>query len=76
MYGERGPSWPQCQTLRFVIAEAARALRAWQKQTGQPGLRMHVNLSVGELLEPDIESYIVGQLQRHKSRYVTKTYAR
>ena len=51
---------------RFVIAEAARSLRAWQKQTGRPGLRMHVNLSVGELLEPDIEAYIVGQLQRHE----------
>jgi len=51
---------------RFVIAEAARDLRAWQKQTGQPGLRMHVNLSVGELLEADIEAYIVGQLRRHE----------
>jgi diguanylate cyclase (GGDEF)-like protein len=51
---------------RFVIAEAARDLRRWQKQTGQPGLRMHVNLSVGELLEPDIEAYIVGQLRRHE----------
>jgi EAL domain-containing protein (putative c-di-GMP-specific phosphodiesterase class I) len=27
---------------------------------------MHVNLSVGELLEPDIEAYIVGQLRRHE----------
>jgi diguanylate cyclase (GGDEF)-like protein len=51
---------------RFVIAEAARALRLWQKQTGQAGLRMHVNLSVGELLEPDLESYIVGALKRHE----------
>jgi diguanylate cyclase (GGDEF)-like protein len=50
---------------RFVIAEAARALRTWQKQTGQIGLRMHVNLSVQELLEPDLEAYIVGQLQQH-----------
>jgi len=51
---------------RFVIAEAARALRTWQRQTGQPGLRMHVNLSVGELLEPDLEAYLTGQLRRHE----------
>jgi len=51
---------------RFVLAEATRALRTWQRQTGQPNLRMHVNLSVGELLEPDIEAYIVGQLRRHE----------
>jgi len=50
---------------RFVIAEAARAVRAWQKQTGQTGLRMHVNLSVQELLEPDLEAYIIGQLNLH-----------
>ncbi len=48
---------------RFVIAEAAHAVRMWQKQTGKTGLRMHVNLSVQELLEPDLEAYIVGQLQ-------------
>jgi diguanylate cyclase (GGDEF)-like protein len=51
---------------RFVIAEAARAVRTWQKQTGQHGLRMHVNLSVQELLEPDLEAYILGQLSRHE----------
>ncbi len=50
---------------RFVIADAARSLCRWQKQTGNPSLRMHVNLSVGELLEPDIEAYIVAQLRRH-----------
>ena len=50
---------------RFVIAEAARSLRTWQKQTGQSDLRMHVNLSVGELLEPDLESYFSAQLQRN-----------
>jgi diguanylate cyclase (GGDEF)-like protein len=50
---------------RFVIAEAARALRAWQQQTGERGLRMHVNLSVQELLEPDLEAYFVDQLHRN-----------
>ncbi len=50
---------------RFVIAEAARALSTWQKQTGQRDLRMHVNLSVQELLEADLEAYIVGQLNRN-----------
>ncbi|MGA2394504.1 MAG: EAL domain-containing protein [Candidatus Lustribacter sp.] len=49
---------------RFVLAEATRALRTWRRQTGRTSLRMHVNLSVGELLEPDIEAYIVGQLRR------------
>jgi diguanylate cyclase (GGDEF)-like protein len=51
---------------RFVIAEAAAALRAWQEQTGQRGLRMHVNLAVQELLEPDLEAYIVDQLRRYQ----------
>lgn len=50
---------------RFVLAEATKALRTWQRQTGQSSLRMHVNLSVGELMEPDIEAYIVGQLRRY-----------
>lgn len=51
---------------RFVIAEATRALRAWQNQTGRTGLRMHVNVSVGELLEADFESYVLGQLRLHE----------
>ena len=52
---------------RFVIAEAARALRTWQTADRvRAGLRMHVNLSVGELLEPDLEAYIIGQLRRHE----------
>lgn len=51
---------------RFVISESARALRVWQQQTGERGLRMHVNLSVQELLEPDLESYLVAQLCRHE----------
>jgi EAL domain-containing protein (putative c-di-GMP-specific phosphodiesterase class I) len=48
-----------------VIAEAASSLRAWQEQTGERGLRMHVNLAVAELLEADLEAYIVDQLRRH-----------
>jgi diguanylate cyclase (GGDEF)-like protein len=51
---------------RFVIGRAAAALRAWHLQTGAHNLRMHVNLSVQELLEPDLEAYFVGQLQRHE----------
>ncbi len=50
---------------RFVIAEAARSLRIWQQATGVRGLHMHVNLSVQELLEPDLEAYFVGQLRRN-----------
>jgi diguanylate cyclase (GGDEF)-like protein len=48
---------------RFVIAEAARALAGWQQQSGRRNLRMHVNLSVGELLEPDLEAFIVDHLR-------------
>jgi EAL domain-containing protein (putative c-di-GMP-specific phosphodiesterase class I) len=51
---------------RFVIAEAARCLRTWQNQTGRTSLRMHVNLSVGELLEADLESYVLAQLRLHE----------
>ena len=51
---------------RFMIAEAARALRNWQLQTGVSGLHMHVNLSVQELLEPDLEAYLVEQLRRNE----------
>jgi diguanylate cyclase (GGDEF)-like protein len=51
---------------RFVIAEAARAVCRFQLQTGRTDLRMHVNLSVQELLEPDLEAYIVAQLKRHR----------
>jgi diguanylate cyclase (GGDEF)-like protein len=50
---------------RFVIAEAAAALSLWQRQTGRRELRMHVNLAVQELMEPDLQAYIVGQLRRH-----------
>ena len=51
---------------RFVIAESARALRAFQLQTGRTGLHMHVNVSVQELLEPDLEAYFVEQLRRNE----------
>jgi diguanylate cyclase (GGDEF)-like protein len=50
---------------RFVIEDAARVLHAWQLQTGEAGLRMHVNLSVQELLQPDLEAYVVAQLRRY-----------
>jgi diguanylate cyclase (GGDEF)-like protein len=50
---------------RFVIAEAARSLKSWRRQSGEAGLKMHVNLSVQELLEPDLEAYLVAQLAEH-----------
>jgi diguanylate cyclase (GGDEF)-like protein len=51
---------------RFVIENAFRSLRAWQLQTGNPNLKLHVNLSVGELLEPGIETFIATQLRKHE----------
>ncbi len=50
---------------RLVMAEALRSLGRWQQQTGDPALRMHVNLSVPELLEPSLVAYVVRHLALH-----------
>jgi diguanylate cyclase (GGDEF)-like protein len=47
---------------RFVMVEALRALGRWQHKTGNLDLRMHVNLSVPELLEPSLVAFIVRHL--------------
>jgi diguanylate cyclase (GGDEF)-like protein len=51
---------------RFVIGHALRSLRAWQRQTGNRNVKMHVNLSVGELLEPGLEAFVIAQLRKHE----------
>ncbi len=51
---------------RFVMEHALRSLRAWQEQTGNRRLKMHVNLSVGELLEPGLEAFITALLRKHE----------
>jgi diguanylate cyclase (GGDEF)-like protein len=50
---------------RFVMDQAMRSLRAWQQQTGNRNLKMHVNLSVGELLEPGLETFVTSLLRKH-----------
>jgi len=51
---------------RFVMESAMRSLRAWQRQTGNPQLRMHVNLSVGEVLERGLETFVTTLLRKHE----------
>jgi diguanylate cyclase (GGDEF)-like protein len=51
---------------RFVMEQALRSLRLWQRQTGNRNLKMHVNLSVGELLEPGLEAYVTTLLRKHE----------
>jgi diguanylate cyclase (GGDEF)-like protein len=51
---------------RFVMEHAMRSLRAWQRQTGNDQLKMHVNLSVGELLEPGLESFVTTMLRKYE----------
>ena len=50
---------------RFVIESSLRALHTWQRQTGNPNLKLHVNLSVGELMEPTLESFLETQLRKN-----------
>ncbi len=50
---------------RFVIENSLRALHTWQRQTGNRNLKLHVNLSVGELMEPTFESFLDAQLRKN-----------
>jgi diguanylate cyclase (GGDEF)-like protein len=50
---------------RFVMDQAMRSLRAWHQQTGNRNLKMHVNLSVGELLEPGLEAFVTSHLRKY-----------
>jgi diguanylate cyclase (GGDEF)-like protein len=48
---------------QFVLTHALLQARDWQEHDGDP-VRMHVNLSVVELLDPGIVERIVGTLER------------
>jgi diguanylate cyclase (GGDEF)-like protein len=51
---------------RYVLREACRQARRWQDAETEPGvepLRMHVNLSVAELRDPDLVSSVMACIE-------------
>jgi diguanylate cyclase (GGDEF)-like protein len=51
---------------RFVIETSLKALRGWHVQTGNEHIKLHVNLSVPELLEPGLEAFVIAQLRKNE----------
>jgi diguanylate cyclase (GGDEF)-like protein len=49
---------------RYVFVEACRRLAEWRRHAPMLDLRMHVNLSVQEVLEPDLDAFVVRNLRR------------
>jgi len=49
---------------RFVFADACRRLSEWRRRAPLLDLRMHVNLSVQEVLEPDLDAFVARNLRR------------
>lgn len=49
---------------RYVFVEACRRLAEWRRRAPQLDLRMHVNLSVQEVLEPDLDAFVARNLRR------------
>ncbi len=49
---------------RFVFGDACRRLAEWRRLAPQLHLRMHVNLSVQEVLEPDLDAFVARNLRR------------
>ena len=49
---------------RFVFVDACRRLADWRRQAPALDLRMHVNLSVQEVLEPDLDAFVARNLRR------------
>src|SRR5665213_273056 len=49
---------------RFVFIDACRRLAEWRRQASALDLRMHVNLSVQEVLEPDLDAFVARNLRR------------
>jgi diguanylate cyclase (GGDEF)-like protein len=47
---------------RFVLARSCEALAEWQRVI--PGLGLSVNLAVQEILQPDIDAYVLDLLRR------------
>jgi len=49
---------------RFVFVDACRRLTEWRRRAPSLDLRMHVNLSVQEVLEPDLDAFVARNLRR------------
>ena len=49
---------------RFVFVDACRRLAEWRRRAPYLDLRMHVNLSVQEVLEPDLDAFVARNLRR------------
>ncbi len=49
---------------RFVFVEACRRLAEWRRRAPHLDLRMNVNLSVAEVLQPDVGAFVARNLRR------------
>jgi len=49
---------------RFVFVDACSRLADWRRRAPLLDLRMHVNLSVQEVLEPDLDAFVARNLRR------------
>jgi diguanylate cyclase (GGDEF)-like protein len=49
---------------RYVFVDACRRLAEWRRRAPLLDLRMHVNLSVQEVLEPDVDAFVARNLRR------------
>jgi diguanylate cyclase (GGDEF)-like protein len=49
---------------RYVFVDACRRLAEWRRRAPRLDLRMHVNLSVQEVLEPDLDAFVARNLRR------------
>jgi len=49
---------------RYVFVDACRRLAEWRRRAPLLDLRMHVNLSVQEVLEPDLDAFVALNLRR------------
>ncbi len=49
---------------RFVFVDACSRLAEWRRRAPLLDLRMHVNLSVQEVLEPDLDAFVARNLRR------------
>ncbi len=50
---------------RFVLESACAQLREWHQARGERNLQMHVNLSVQEVLQPDLPEFIAELIERN-----------
>jgi len=49
---------------RYVFVDACRRLADWRRRAPELDLRMHINLSVQEVLEPDLDAFVARNLRR------------